>query len=609
MTFTPKALLRALVLSLLCLQCGCVLTAGRAKGTGAIQGIPYVVHYEGEVDANTLDLLHAVSTSESLRQSPPDSILLLWHRAKEDKAAFDKVFSSRGLFAATVGITVDDTVSPVVVTFQLDPGPQFFLQTVHIALPDGQPATGDAVADAATLGLSIPSPFSAKAVVDAEKKLADYAHQHGHPFAKVAKRHVTANFATKYVTVDWTVDLGPAATFGPVRFEGLSHVKASYLTDLVPWEAGETYNADQLEQYRKKLGRLDLFTAVEVKPGTAVDGEGRVPVEVTVAERKRRTVKGGLDYKTDEGPGANLSWTHRNLFGGGEKLSLGGSVSAVERLGEVLFEKPDCITPKDLFRAKGKFADEDKKAYTGQNATAVASYRYKFTETFSVAAGLGYRDSIIKKDKTRPWENDTRYGFGFVPLEATLDTRNDLLDPQKGFLASLSFAPYWGTLDQSPNFVRPEATVATYLKLADKPGLVLAVRGSAGANLGAKAKEISPDLRFYAGGAGSIRGYSYQSVGPLLAKKPLGGGSMATFSAELRWRVTELIGIVPFVDGGSAFTETLPPYDEPILLAAGLGLRVYTPIGPVRVDVATPLARRKDIDDLVQFYCSIGQSF
>ena len=131
----------------------------------------------------------------------------------------------------------------------------------------------------------------------------------------------------------------------------------------------------------------------------------------------------------------------------------------------------------------------------------------------------------------------------------------------------------------------------------------------AGANIGTSRDKVSPDLRFYAGGSGSIRGYPYQTVGPLNGDTPIGGASVFTFSAELRWRITELIGLVPFLDGGSAFTEQLPPYRQELLLGAGLGLRIYTPVGPIRLDVATPLNRRKDIDDIAQFYCSIGQSF
>jgi len=596
------------LLSALTLSAANALAAGRTTQAPA-SGLAYVVRYEGAVAPETLELLKAVSKAESLRQSPPDTALLLESRAEEDRATFLKVFSSDGHFAARVDTRVDASTTPVVLTYHIDPGPQFNLASVRFLLPDGNQVPDDAHPPLAELGLTVPGPFNAKAVVDAEDKLAAFPRRHGHPFAKVDHRQVTADFAGHAVSVVWTLDPGPVASLDGVTFKGLTRVKEGFLAGLVPWKAGDRYDADLLARYRKKLSSLDLFSSVQVEPDKAVNAQGQVPVVVTVTERKHRTVKGGIDYKTDEGPGANLGWEHRNLFGGGEKLSIGASASSIERNGEVSFEKPDFITPKELFKAKAKVADEDKKAYKGQNATGTAVVRRQFTDAVSAGAGVGYRTSRIEEDKSRPWDNDTQYGFVFIPVEAGFDTRDDVLDPHKGVLTSLSLAPYFGIISNSPNFLRPEASVATYWQLAEKPGLVLAMRAAGGSNMGANRRDISPDLRFFAGGSGSIRGYGYQSVGPMRGKTPVGGASVVTFSTELRLRLTELIGIVPFLDGGTAFAESLPPLHQPLMLGAGLGLRVYTPIGPIRVDVATPLARRKDIDDLVQFYCSIGQSF
>lgn len=582
------------------------LAAGRVEPAGKPAGLAYVVRYEGSLDPDTLELLRRVSKAETLAGAPPDSVLLLERRAEEDKAAFAKVFQSQGRFAATVAASVDAAATPVVLTYRIEAGPQFELRRVVLTPTGGEPA---ALPTPEAIGLTVPAPFAAKAIVEAEAKLTELLHNDARPFAKVADRQVTADFASHGVTVAWTVDAGPRTTFGPAVFTGQTTVKESYLAGLVPWQRGAPYDARVVERFRKQLAALELFNAVQVETGPVDPATGQAPILVELAERKHRTVKGGVDYKTDEGPGANLGWEHRNLFGGGEKLAVAASASGIEQLGEASFDKPDFITPKDLFRAKAKVADENKKAYKGQNATVTASLRRQFTESFSAAVGLGYRASHIEQDQSRPWQDDTRYGSIFAPVEAAYDGRDDVLDPQKGLLASASLAPYWGTLAGATNFVRPEFSLAHYQKLMEKPGLVLATRVSGGANVGASRDDVSPDLRYYAGGSGSIRGYSYQSVGPMRGHTPVGGGSLLTFSAEMRLRVTELIGVVPFLDGGTAFTNALPPYDQPIMLGAGLGLRIYTPIGPVRLDVATPLARRKDIDDIAQFYCSIGQSF
>ncbi len=118
-------------------------------------------------------------------------------------------------------------------------------------------------------------------------------------------------------------------------------------------------------------------------------------------------------------------------------------------------------------------------------------------------------------------------------------------------------------------------------------------------------------LRFFAGGGGSIRGYSYRTVGPIGPYQlPIGGRSLLEGSVEGRIKITDTIGIVPFVDAGTAFAGSLPDFDERIRVAAGLGLRYYTGIGPIRVDLAVPLNPDKQLKQPpVALYISLGQAF
>ena len=119
-----------------------------------------------------------------------------------------------------------------------------------------------------------------------------------------------------------------------------------------------------------------------------------------------------------------------------------------------------------------------------------------------------------------------------------------------------------------------------------------------------------PTIVLYAGGAGSVRGYEFQTVGPLDdSNDPLGGRSLLTFGGELRWRITETIGLVPFVDAGNVYDSIYPDLSEDFFWGAGLGLRYYTDFGPLRADFAVPLDRRDNVDDAFQFYISLGQAF
>jgi translocation and assembly module TamA len=571
-------------------------------------GLAYEVVINGAPDDDALALLQKVSQCESLKNDPPPSAFLLKGRIDEDVKSFEKVFNSLGFYAAKTSAEVKTDVAPARIIFTVDPGPQFLLSKVVFKLPEGETNRNIAFPDPKDLGLTLQAPARAKDILAAQDKLAEHFKQAGYPFAKVADRKVTANFENNGVTVEWLFDPGPEAGFGPTAFSGLTTVDSSVLQNKIPWKEGQPYDLRLINDYRASLTKLNLFSTINVKTDEEVDGKGRVPIAVTVIERKHRTIKGGVDYKSDEGPGVNLSWEHRNLFGEGERLYLAASASPIEQYAEAKFDKPFFLSPKQTLTTRLKYANEDKEAYKGWNAKAEANVRRDFTPDLSGAVGVGYRHSVIKEDKSRPWESEKEYHFAYIPMELTYDDRDDLLDPTKGFMASLALAPYAG-VGEGPNFLRPEINLTHYLKILETPGVIFASRINWGADVGASLEELPSDLRYYAGGGGSIRGYPYQTVGPLRSKTPTGGESVFTFSAELRIRLNEYFGIVPFLDGGSAFSSALPPYDEKLLFGAGLGFRVYTPIGPIRLDLAVPLERRDNIDQIGQFYISIGQAF
>ena len=107
-----------------------------------------------------------------------------------------------------------------------------------------------------------------------------------------------------------------------------------------------------------------------------------------------------------------------------------------------------------------------------------------------------------------------------------------------------------------------------------------------------------------------MRGFGFQEAGPLdQFDNPIGGLSLAVVSAEFRTKITDTIGLVPFLDAGSDYASEVPDFKGRISLGAGIGLRYFTAIGPVRLDLATPLNPRGSVDSPIQIYVSLGQAF
>src|SRR5690606_12119772 len=194
------------------------------------------------------------------------------------------------------------------------------------------------------------------------------------------------------------------------------------------------------------------------------------------------------------------------------------------------------------------------------------------------------------------------------PWRFSFDDVNDPLDPTMGRRLILRAEPFAGVGESALFFAKSQIEYSHYFPLDDNADWVLATRARVGFSLGAGLREMPPDERYYAGGAASIRGYAYQSVGPIDEDdEPIGGLSVFDGSIELRRKITESIGVVAFLDAGSAFEDAFPTSSS-MRYGAGLGMRYYTPIGPIGADISVPLNKR-DFDDSFQIYITLGQSF
>ena len=316
----------------------------------------------------------------------------------------------------------------------------------------------------------------------------------------------------------------------------------------------------------------------------------------------------GLEYTTDYGPGFNGSWTHRNLFGMAEKLTASAILNKETRTGTLRFEKPMFLNRDNTFIAQIQFNDDTTDAYNATSGDGTVMLKQQFTKTFSAGGGLGFHLARVKE---KAYNQRNTYQLFYVPLTFNLDTRDNILNPVRGYHLSLGMAPYQDISQSDIRFFRYILGGSTYYSFSDSDRIVIAVRAAFGQIMGIDHDLMPADLRFYPGGGGSVRGYGYQMAGPLKGNVPLGGLSMLTGSLELRFKVTESIGIVPFLDAGTAYLDTVPDFgDQEMLYGAGLGLRYYTAIGPIRLDVAVPLKKRPGgVDSEYQIYVSIGQSF
>lgn len=572
---------------------------------GAQEGLPYEAAIEG-IDERSfrMDLESALTTFE-LQGRPPPTVNLLRYRAEEDLTLIVKTLRARGYYAATATVELDEAARPLLVTFRVDQGPLFVFSAVDIILVDTDAAKQEIKLPAADrLGLREGDPARARAIFNAEEKLRAGIAAEGFPFSRVVDRRVVVDHATRQVAVIFEVQPGPLAHFGDTELTGLESVAGDFVLRMLPWRKRQAFDGDLLPRFQQKLIETGLFAIVRVTHGEQLDEDGLLPIAVELTERKQRTVKTGLRYSTDEGIGGRFSWEHRNLFQHGEGLTLGAEASRIALALQGRFNKPYFFSDRQTLDATFRMARDDTEVYTSNNLDSAVMVDRKLTEEVLFGAGPGFRQARVTQ-----LDQADEYSLLYLPARLEWNSTDSLLDPTRGSKFAVRVAPYYDVVKTDLGFFKASFNTSHYCDIVAKPHLLLALRAGMGTISGQSAANIPADLRFYAGGGGSIRGYPYQKVGPTQDGEPIGGRSILELGAEFRFKLTETIGVVAFVDGGNAYGNSYPDLSEPIRWGAGAGLRYYTAFGPLRLDVGFPINPPSNVTDWFQIYLSIGQAF
>jgi len=586
--------------------CAAILAAFAAIAPAAadIRYEPAIVGVEDDLAA----LLRDVSDLFRLRDQPTANEAALRRRAEGDVERLIDALRSEGYFDAAVRAEVEPGESGAVARLTVDPGPATLLEAFDVTLPAEAAASARRIAaELAPGALELGRRARAEEILRASERAVARFGEAGHPFAKPSSRRVVVDHAARTMRVELAVEPGPYATFGESRIEGLDAVDPEVARRALGWREGEPFDATKVAAARRALAQTGLFSTIAVDWPEAPGAGGRLPVRVRLAEGKHRVIGAGVSYSTSEGVGTKAYWGHDNLFGSAEAFRIEGVLAELRQGVTATLRKPWFLRPDQALRFDLGVQHESLEAYESDSARAGVALERELSERLTASVGVAFEHSVIEEQG----EAMTRDEFDLLDLPLTLayDGADDLLNPRRGWRADLAVTPTQGVLDTEAAFLTIAPGGSAYFPLDAEARHVLALRASAGTIKGESRRGIPATRRFYAGGGETVRGYGFQLVGPLDANdEPIGGTSLLAGSVELRSMVTESIGLVAFVDAGNVYEESLPDFDEGLRVGAGVGLRYYTPVGPLRLDLAVPLDKR-DVDDSFQVYVSFGQAF
>lgn len=596
----------------------------------------------GDDDGDIETAIEDVSSLYSLRADAPPDADALARRAQSDIASIIDALWGLGYYNARVTVDVagvglrlsEDRVDAAIaaagpfrntalvpIAIIVEPGPRFSIRNVTIRNADDGRVLTPADLPAGGVGLDPGEPAAAARILAAQARIVDHYREQARPFAQVVSIDPVVDHPAASMDIALTISPGPEARIGEITISGADGVDERVLRSFIYVDTDTLYSPRAIADIRTSLGRIEALSSVRIREGEALDANGGLPLTVEATERLPRAFGVSAQFSTTDGPSTRVYWTHRNLFGGAEVLRLEASAFYLTEGGQKLFAKdrnvlddmggrisasflkPALGGTRNDFLADARIERDRTESYDSRLVNVTAGVRRRFTDSFNVQAGLEYERGLVKD-----FSGKRDYQLVGVPLSLTYDSTNSRLEPTRGFRVTAGVAPYLRGFGSSLDMVVSRFNASTYFALDDRARYVIAARLGFGSILGADLNEVPPNRRFFAGGGGSVRGYAYRSLSPTVNGRPIGGRSLLEGSLEARIRITDTIGIVPFVDAGAAFAESYPDFDENIRVSAGLGLRYYTGIGPIRLDVALPLTKERGQRGY-GIYLGIGQAF
>ncbi|MEL7480347.1 MAG: BamA/TamA family outer membrane protein [Pseudomonadota bacterium] len=497
---------------------------------------------------------------------------------------------------------------PIVPTVRVETGPQFKVSGQEITYVGRAPDEAAQAAAKAALTLNTGDVPFPDLVLIAEQQALAALKDAGYGTVEVRPRDVVGDRAAGTVEIIYSIAAGPKIELGDVIYEDPIRIRPKYRERIVPFDLGEVYSPDKLATLDERLAASRLYSIFGVRlaeagaPSETGETETR-NVIVSATERPRNTITAGASFSTAEGPGATLEWTRRNLTRRGDELRLRTVLADLERSLGADWLLPHAFGYGRALTANVFGGREDTDAF--DRTTALLGLGLDIDRGGDLRLLFG---SAVEYTNETDVSGERDLFIYSVSSEALIDKANSLLDPTNGWRARARIEPGLIAGDTNDNFTSVIAEASVYEGFGGRDRYVLAGRVRAGSVFGAASLDLPTSRRFFAGGGGSARGFGFQDIGPRDEDNvPIGGRGLLELAGEARWRFRKNIGLAAFVDGASVTSDAAPSFND-FRVGAGVGVRYYTAIGPIRFDIATPLNPQEG-DDPVQVYISIGQAF
>ncbi len=541
---------------------------------------------EGKTKENALALL---ALTEQPCTAPNWKIQRLFAQAD---AEIDRSLRALGYyqFKLKKNLTVKDDCWLAEFTVEL--GQQTTVKTISIAIE------GDAKNDAEFLKLvqkyqaKIGSPLQHSFYESIKARFNALAQEHGYLQGKWKQKQLLIDKARAQAEFKLVFDSGKQHRFGKVEIKQqvLDPELAKKYSALV---ADKPYNASKLVETYDALSKSGYFEQVEIRPDFQRAESQRVPIAISLYPKDKHHYSFGLGYGTDVGVLVNAFYENRRLNTDGDTFSANLDASLVLSTLETQYNIPLDNPLSDSYTFGAGLKREKTDNFTSQSATLSNRLKYGLADGWkqTLFADFSYEKFTIQQEK--------KQSLLFILGGNWLNSfSNNMMHPTEGRRLRVDLGGSYETPLSNVSFLRANLD-GVWMTPLPWSG-VFTGRMNLGAMTVNKFNNLPTSYRFYAGGINSVRGYDYKELAPKDGLGNVAGGKFsALLSAEYEQTLFGDYGVAAFIDTGNAFNLD----NISIKTGAGIGLRWYSPIGPIRLDFAIPL---NDANSSYQIYFAAG---
>ncbi|MFT4815050.1 MAG: translocation and assembly module TamA [Pseudohongiellaceae bacterium] len=410
--------------------------------------------------------------------------------------------------------------------------------------------------------------------------------------ARFERAQLLVDLQSNLAAVAIDFDPGERYRFGAAQIEPLESLSDDFIRRFVSFDENAFYSSAALIELRNSLSDSQYFSDVTVTPALESVQDGAVPVQIGLRVRPQEAYSVGAGVTTDIGPRMSFNYENRYLNPNGHRVDVGARASPIEQELDINYVIPWTKPATENLRFSGGFLNEDNDSFENESL--------KLSSVYSFINGSQWRQSIFTSFQHDDYlindENDVS-DILLAGVSLAKTRADDALYPYRG----------WRLFGQVRGASSDILSTETFLQFNLNGKLItplgtgrLLSRFEIGTTLADEASNLPPTILYFTGGDQSVRGYKYQSLGPESEQgEVLGGKHQLVAGVEYDFNVSPNWKLAVFADAGNAFSS----FDDfELKTSVGLGIRWLSPIGPIRVDLASAL----DDDNKLRLHIAMG---